>query len=236
MRGRGCCFFSLTVREYPDTDPPIVSVRTTYTGAAASVVETRVTEVIEESLSGIPGVETITSTSRDGQSSINMEFSAGADIESAANDVRDRVGAVVEDLPDDIIAPEIRKVDADASPIMFIFFSKPDWTGLQVSDYLDRVVVDRFSAIERRRAGQYGGEQKPSMRVWLDPQKLTAFGLTPADVEAALRSQNVELPAGRFEAKDQNSTLRVDRAFVTPADFARLVISRGADGYQVTTG
>ena len=120
-------FFNLSIREYPDVDPPVVSIQTSYTGAAATVVESRVTQVLEQSLSGVQGLQTISSRSRDGQSQITLEFAAGTDVDVAANDVRDRVGRVSDDLPDEVLAPEISKVDADASPIMFMVFSKPGW-------------------------------------------------------------------------------------------------------------
>ena len=229
-------FFSLSVREYPDVDPPIVSVETRYIGAAASVMETRVTQVIEDTLAGIEGLQTITSQSEDGESDITLEFVAGRDVESAANDVRDRVGAVVDDLPDEALPPEVRKVDADASPIMFFVISKPGWSRLQLSDYVDRNIVDRFSSIDGVARVFIGGEARPAMRVWMQPERLAAFGLTPADVEAALRRQNVELPAGRLESAQQNVTLRVDRPFSTREDFAGLVVGRGEDGYQVRLG
>ncbi|MBX3595759.1 efflux RND transporter permease subunit [Sphingomonas sp.] len=229
-------FMSLSVREYPDTDPPVVSVQTAYTGAAASVIEARITQPIEEALAGIEGIQTITSRSRDGVSDISIEFRPGRDVDAAANDVRDRVGSVVEDLPEDVIAPEVRKVDADASPIMFLVISRPGWSPLQLSDYVERNLVDRFSTIDGVARVFVGGEQKPSMRVWLDAAKLAAFALTPADVETALRSQNVELPAGRIESRQQNTTLRVDRPFASAESFSRLVVGRGPDGYLVRLG
>ncbi|HCW59680.1 MAG TPA: multidrug transporter AcrB, partial [Sphingobium sp.] len=229
-------YLSLSVREYPDTDPPIVSVETIYTGAAASVVETRITQLIEDAVAGVQGIQTITSTSEDGQSDINIEFDPSRDIDSAANDVRDRVGSVVEDLPEDALAPEIRKVDSDARSILFLSVSRPGWSSIQISDYVDRNIVDRFSAIDGVARVFIGGEARPSTRIWFNAEKLAAFGLTPADVENALRTQNVELPAGRFESKQQNQTLRVERPFATPQQFADLVIGRGADGYQVKLG
>src|SRR3546814_624044 len=229
-------YFSLSVREYPDTDPPIVSVQTTYTGAAASVVETRITQVLEERLAGIAGIQTITSESEDGESSINIEFSPTRDVDSAANDVRDRVSGAVDDLPEEALAPEIRKVDADARPIMFFIISKPGWSRLQLSDYVDRNIADRFSAIDGVARVFIGGEAKPSMRIWLQPERLAAVHRISADVESALMAQNVELPAGRLESEDQNLTLRVDRPFTTEAQFARLVVGRGSDGYLVRLG
>jgi multidrug efflux pump len=229
-------FLSLSVREYPDVDPPVVSVETIYTGAAASVVESRITQVLEERLAGVEGLQTITSRSQDGQSSITIEFYAGRDVDTAANDVRDRVSGAATDLPEDARPPQVRKVDADASPILFLVFAKPDWTRLQLSDYIDRNVVDRFSSIDGVARVFVGGEARPAMRVWMQPERLAAYGLTPADVESALRSQNVELPAGRLESASQNVTLRVDRPFTSPQEFTTLVVGRGQDGYLVRLG
>ncbi|MDG5487887.1 efflux RND transporter permease subunit [Sphingomonas sp. BGYR3] len=229
-------YLSLSIREYPDTDPPIVSIETVYTGAAASVIEARITQPLEDALSGIEGIQTITSTSRDGQSSISIEFRPNREVDSAANDVRDRVGSVLEDLPEEALAPEVRKVDADASPIMFMVVSRPGWTRLQLSDYVNRNLVDRFGTIDGVARIFVGGEARPSMRVWLNAQKLAAFQLTPTDIENSLRSQNVELPAGRLESSQQNVTLRVDRAFAAPDSFSRLIVGRGPDGYLVRLG
>jgi multidrug efflux pump len=226
-------FLSLSVREYPDTDPPVVSVQTTYVGAAASVVESRVTQVIEERLAGIEGIQTITSRSRDGGSDISIEFTPGRSVDSAANDVRDRVAGVVDDLPDDVLPPEVRKVDSDAQAVVYIVFSASGWSQLQLSDWVDRNVVDRFSALDGVATVQVNGEARPATRVWLLPSRLAAYGLTPADVERALRNQNVELPAGRIESESQNVTIRVNRPFAKPADFNALVVGRGADGYLV---
>ncbi len=229
-------FLSLPVREYPDTEPPIVSVGTTYAGAAAGVVETRVTQVLENALAGVEGIETITSRSRDGQSEITIEFAPGRTVDAAANDVRDRVGGVADDLPEEVLAPEVRKVDADASPILFFVVSKPGWSRVELSDYVDRNLADRFSALDGVARIFIGGEARPSMRVWLKPERLVALGLTPGDIETALRTQNVELPAGRLESADQNITLRVNRPFANPEQFSQLVVSRGDDGYLVRLG
>jgi multidrug efflux pump len=228
-------FFSLSVREYPDVDPPVVSVQTQYIGAAANVIETRITQVLEEQLAGIAGLQTITSTSQDGQSTITLEFAPGRNVDNAANDVRDRVGAAAAQLPIDVIAPVVRKVDADASPIMFLVVSKPGWTPLQLTDWVDRNLVDRFSAIDGVAQVFIAGEARPAMRIWLQPERLAGFGLTPIDIQNALTNQNVELPAGRLEAQ-QNVTLRVTRAFATPEQFRTLVVGRGSDGYLVRLG
>jgi multidrug efflux pump len=228
-------FFSLSVREYPDVDPPIVSVQTQYIGAAANVVETRITQVLEEQLAGIAGLQTITSRSQDGQSSITIEFRPGRDIDSAANDVRDRVGAAARSLPPEIDPPVVRKVDADASPIMFLVVSKPGWSPLQLTDWVDRNLADRFRAIDGVAQVFIAGEARPAMRVWLQPERLAGFALTPADIENALRTQNVELPAGRLESQ-QNVTLRVERPFATAEQFRALIVGRGQDGYLVRLG
>ncbi len=229
-------FASLPVREYPDIDPPVVSVETSYAGAAASVVETRITQLLEERIAGIEGIQTISSRSRDGRSDITIEFEPGRDIDAAANDVRDRVSRAAEDLPEEVLAPEVSKADADARPILFFVFSKPDWDRIQLSDWVDRNMVDRFSSINGVARVFVAGEARPSMRVWLDPDRLAAQGLTPADVEQAIRAQNVELPAGRIESSDQNLTLRVERPFGSAEDFRQLVIGRGTEGYLVRLG
>jgi len=229
-------FQRLAVREYPDTDPPVVSVSTVYTGASAQVVENRLTQPLEDRLSGIEGIETITSRSSDGRSDITIEFRPGRDIDSAANDVRDRVGGAASDLPEDALAPEVRKVDADAQPILFLFVRAPNWDPVKLGEFAQRVVVDRLATVDGVAQLNTPGLARPAMRVWLDPARLAAYRLTPRDVEGALRSQNVELPAGRIESPAQNVTLRVNRGFTTPADFRSLVIGRGPDGYLVRLG
>ena len=192
-------FENLSVREYPDTDPPVVSVSTTYTGASAQVVENRITQPLEDRLSGIDGIETLSSRSSDGRSDITIEFQPGRNVDSAANDVRDRVGGAASVLPEDALAPEVRKVDADAQPIMFLFVRAPGWDPVKLGELTKRVVVDRLQTIDGVAQLTTPGMAVPAMRVWLDPGRLAAFRLTPRDVEAALRSQNVELPAGRIE-------------------------------------
>jgi multidrug efflux pump len=187
-------------------------------------------------LAGLEGLQTITSRSQDGQSNISIEFAAGRDVDSAANDVRDRVGAAAGNLPPEVEPPVVRKVDADAAPIMFLVISKPGWSRLQLSDWVDRNLVDRFSSLDGVARVFIGGEARPAMRIWLRPERLAGFALTPADVETALRTQNVELPAGRLESAQQNVTLRVERPFATAEQFRALVVGRGADGYLVRLG
>jgi multidrug efflux pump len=229
-------FLNLSVREYPDTDSPIVSVETRYVGANASVIENRITQPLEQRLAGIEGIESISSTSRDGTSNIMIEFRAGRNIDAAANDVRDRVAGGAADRPVDALPPEVRKVDSDSQPIVFFAVMAPGWDRTELSDYVSRVIVDRLSTIDGVAQVVEMGMGRPSMRVWLNADRLAAYKLTPRDVENALRQQNVELPAGRIEARAQNLSLRVQRGFTTPEDFSQLVIGRGTDGYLVRLG
>lgn len=229
-------FSRLSVREYPDTDPPVISVQTFYTGASAAVIESRITQPLEDRLAGVEGIETIASRSSDGRSDITIEFRPGRDVDSAANDVRDRVAGGAADRPEEALPPEVRKVDTDAQPIIFFFVRAPTWDPIKLGEYVDRVVVDRLSTLDGVAQVTATGLARPSMRVWLNPGRLAAYRLTPRDVETALRSQNVELPAGRIESVEQNVSLRVTRSFTTPADFRSLVIGRAPDGYLVRLG
>ncbi|HEY4546546.1 MAG TPA: efflux RND transporter permease subunit [Pedomonas sp.] len=229
-------FTQLPLREYPNIDIPIVSVDTNYRGAAAAVIESRITQVIESQISGVEGVKAITSSSRDGRSDISIEFDISRDIDDAANDVRDRVSRVLDNLPEDADPPEINKVDADAQAIMFLNLTSDRHSLLELADYAERYLVDRLSATSGVARVQVNGSSAPAMRIWLDRQKLAALGLTTADVENALRRQNVELPAGRIESSEQNFTLRVSRPYETEQDFSRLVIGRGTNGYLIRMG
>ena len=222
-------FFFLPVRELPDVDPPIVSVNTSYAGASAEVIESRITEPIEQQIAGIQGVERINSTSRDGRSNVNIEFSLDRDIDDAANDVRDRISRVVGNLPDQADPPEVAKADSDAQPIMILFLRSSTMNRLQLTDYADRYLVDRLATVPGVAAVNIYGEQRYSMRIWLDPAALAARGLTVDDVETALTSQNVELPAGALESGAKNYTVRVARNYARPDDFRQLPIgTRGA--------
>ena len=222
-------FFFLPVRELPDVDPPIVSVNTSYAGASAEVIESRITEPIEQQIAGIQGVERINSTSRDGRSNVNIEFSLDSDIDDAANDVRDRISRVVGNLPDQADPPEVAKADSDAQPIMILFLRSSTMNRLQLTDYADRYLVDRLATVPGVAAVNIYGEQRYSMRIWLDPAALAARGLTVNDVETALTSQNVELPAGALESGAKNYTVRVARNYARPDDFRQLPIgTRGA--------
>ena len=226
----------LTLRELPAIDPPIVSVDVNYPGASAAVVETRITQILEDSLSGIEGVDSIDSRSRNGESSISIEFSLSRDIEAAANDVRDAISRVQDRLPPEADPPEIEKADADADVVLWLNMRSTRMDTLQLTDYADRYVLDRLSALDGVAQVRVGGEQRYAMRVWLDSSALAARGLTVADVETALRSENVELPAGRLESEERDFTLRVQRGYRDPQDFAAITLAKGTDGSLVRLG
>lgn len=229
-------FFFLPVRELPDVDPPIVSVSTSYAGASAEVIESRITEPIEQQIAGIQGVERINSSSRDGRSNVSIEFSLDRNIDDAANDVRDRVSRVVGRLPDQAQPPEVSKADTDSQPIMILFLRSTGMNRLELTDYADRYLIDRLATVPGVAQVQIYGEQRYAMRIWLDASALAARGLTVTDVEAALTAQNVELPAGQLESGQKDYTVRVARTYARAEDFRQLPIgTRGSSGAAATT-
>jgi len=228
-------FFFLPVRELPDVDPPIVSISTSYAGASAEVIESRITEPIEQQIAGIQGVERINSTSRDGRSNVSIEFSLDRDIDAAANDVRDRVSRVVGRLPDQADPPTVAKADTDSQPIMILFLRSSTMDRLALTDYADRYLIDRLATVPGVAQVQIYGEQRYSMRIWLDPAALAARGLTVNDVESALTSQNVELPAGTLESGQKDYTVRVARTYARAEDFRQLPIGTGGSATAATT-
>ena len=229
-------FDRLTLREYPRIDPPVVTISTGYRGAAAAVVETRITQIIEERIAGVEGIKYVASVSSDGNSRITIEFDVDRDIDAAANDVRDRVAGIANDLPQEADPPEIRKQSGDDDVIMWLNLVGEGMTVPELSDYADRYLVDRFSALNGVARVLVGGAQRYAMRVWLDRNQLAARGLTANDVEAALRAENVELPAGAIEGQTRQLTVRVQRAFANEDDFRNLVLARGDNGYLVRLG
>jgi multidrug efflux pump len=228
-------FSRLSLREYPDIDPPVVSISTNYPGASASVVETRITQIIEDRIAGVEGVRFINSRSSDGRSNISIEFNITRDIESAANDVRDRVSGILNNLPDEADPPEVQKADADSDVILWMNLASEQLATPELTDYANRYLVDRFSALDGVARVQVGGARDYAMRVWIDRRALAARGLTSGDIERALRAENIEAPAGNLESGDLYYTMRIDRAFRTADDFAGLVIAQG-DGYLVRLG
>ena len=226
----------LTLRELPAIDPPIVSVSVDYPGASAAVVETRVTQVLEDALSGIEGIELISANSRNGRAGVTLEFTLERDIEAAANDVRDSISRIADRLPDEADAPEVRKADSDSDTVVWLNMSSTTMDAMELSDYAERYVEDRLSSLDGVSQVRIGGRQRYAMRIWLDSAAMAARGITSGDVEAALRAENVELPAGRIESADRDFTLRVARQYQEPAQFAQIPVREGADGYVVRIG
>ena len=226
----------LAVRELPDVEAAIVSIDTNYLGAAADVVETKITQVIEERVAGLEGITKITSQSTDGRSSINLEFDPGRSVDEAANDVRDRVARVADDLPPEADPPEVGKVDFGADPIIWLALSSDTMNVLELTDYAERELVDRFSVLPGVARVRMGGARRFAMRVWIDREALAARQLTVADVEASLRRENVQLPAGRLESSQRELTLRTETGLNTEQEFRDLVIGRGEGGYLVRLG
>ncbi|GLP94759.1 efflux RND transporter permease subunit [Paraferrimonas sedimenticola] len=229
-------FDRLPLREYPNIDPPVVSVDTNYRGASAAVVETRITQLIENRISGVEGIRHISSSSRDGRSSITLEFQVGRDIDSAANDVRDRVSGLLNNLPDEADPPEVQKANSGDEVIMWLNLVSDRMDTLQLTDYARRYLVDRMSVQDGVATIRVGGGKVYSMRIWIDRQALASRQLTVTDVENALRAENVELPAGSIESKERHFSVRVQRSFATEKDFSKLVLAEGSDGYLVKLG
>ncbi|MFO1455199.1 MAG: efflux RND transporter permease subunit [Steroidobacteraceae bacterium] len=226
----------LPIREYPDVNRPVVSVTTAYRGANAAVIESRVTQVLEDEIAGIEGVEKLTSSSRDEFSRIAIEFALDRDLDAAANDVRERVSRAVGRLPQEADAPQVTKVDEGMDAIMYVNVTSSTRDVLQLNDYVERYLVDRIGAVAGVAAVRAQGGGRYAMRVWLDREALAARQLTVTDVENALRRENVELPAGRIESREREFTLRTDTAMRTEEDFRNLVVGRGADAYLVRLG
>ena len=225
-------FDRLTVREYPKIDTPVVSVRTVYKGASPQVIESQVTQPLEDSISGIEGVKTLKSVSREEVSQITVEFVSDRDPDAAANDVRDRVARARGRLPDEVEEPVIAKVEADAQAIIWLRLFSDRASALEISDYADRYVADRLKTLNGVASVIIGGERRYAMRIWLDRERLAAYTLTPQDVEDALRRQNVEVPAGRIESRQREFTVLSETDLRTPEQFNALII-REVNGYPV---
>jgi multidrug efflux pump len=227
-------FFQLPLREFPDVDPPIVSVETNYRGASAAVIESRITRLIEDAISGIEGIDTINANSENGRSNVTIEFTLEREIEGATNDVRDAVNRIVPQLPPEADPPQVAKQDADAQPILWLNLYSERLDTLALTDYAVRYLVDGLSAYPGVARVIVGGQQRYAMRIWLDRQALAARGLTVPDVINALRRENVELPAGRIESAERDFTVRIDRGYRSSEAFAALPIARRDDGHVIT--
>jgi len=226
----------LSLREFPDVDRPVVSIETRYRGAGSDVVESRITQIIENEISGIEGVERLNSASRDERSQINVEFTLERDLDSAANDVRERLSRVASRLPEEADPSQITKVDSGQDPIIFLNVSSTQRNMLEITDFMERYLVDQFATLEGVASVRMNGARRYAMRVWLSRENLAARQLTVADVENSLLRENVELPAGRLESREREFSLRTDTNLRTEEDFRNLVVGRGPDGYLVRLG
>ncbi len=221
----------LPVRELPDIDPPIVSVNTTYFGANASVVETEVTERLEEAVNNVPGIKTLSSRSREQSSQITIEFDLSRDIDVAAQEVRDRVSRVRGLLPDTVEEPVISKQDSDARPVLWIAMESEHYTPLELNSLAERLVKNRLQTVQGVSSIFLGGEQRYAIRLWLDSERMAAHRVTMLDVRGALQSQNIELPSGRVENLDREMTIQTLGEMKTPEEFNRLVIRQEGDRF-----
>ncbi len=222
-------FTELGVREYPAVDPPVISVSTSYRGANAEVIDAQITEPLEEQINGIDGIRTLTSQSTDGSSSITVEFELGADLERAANDVRDRVSRAVGNLPPDADPPRVAKADADGDPIVFLNIASDERSLLELSDIAENLFKERLQTISGVARVDIWGEKRYAMRLWLDPARLAAYGLTPLDIQRALQAQNVELPTGQIEGESVALAVRAMGRLQTVEDFENLIVKRTGD-------
>ncbi|MFV8780954.1 efflux RND transporter permease subunit [Microbulbifer sp. SA54] len=229
-------FDRLALREYPDIDPPIVSITTNYPGASADIVENRITRQIEDRIAGIEGIKTVSSSSSDGRSSISIEFNINRDVDGAANDVRDRVAGVLNNLPVEADPPEIEKVDSNDDVVLWLNLTSDRLSIPELTDYANRYLVDRFSVLDGVARVRVGGAKDFAMRIWLDRSAMAAHNVTSGDIERALRAENRELPAGYLESSERQFTLRLQRQFTSAEDFARLAITTGDNGHVVRLG
>ncbi|MEM9384325.1 MAG: efflux RND transporter permease subunit [Pseudomonadota bacterium] len=229
-------FKQLSVREYPDVVRPVISIDTNYPGASAQIVDNRITELLEGQVAGIEGVRNVRSSSQDGESNISIEFSLERDIDEAANDVRDRLSRVADNLPEGAEPPEVSKRDSDARPVIYITANSSAMSLMDLTDFLERSVVDRYAAIPGVATVRVSSVGRPSLRIWVDRLALAARGLTVADIQTALDRENVELPAGRIESVDREFPVRVLRDYDSPDDFRQLVITQGEDGHIIRLG
>ncbi len=222
-------FTRLPVREYPETDPPIVSVTTLYRGASPNVIETEITDVLEEQFSTIEQVKTITSSSREQGSVITIEFELSRDVDEAANDVRDRVSRIRGQLPREADDPIVAKVDVNAQPIMWLALSSESHTGLELSDFADRILKERLQRLSGVGSIFLGGERRYAMRVWLDPLAMASRGVTVQDVEQAVRTENAEIPGGRVEGDQREFAVRTRGELNTPEGFGAIIVAHRGD-------
>ena len=209
---------TLGVRKFPNVDSPIITVRTTYSGANAAVVESEVTEVLEESINTASGIKSVTSRSSDGSSYIRIEFDVGADLEAAANDIRDRVSRVQRRLPDNADAPTVSKSDSDSEPILIVSLLSETRDAMEVSEIANNQVKERLQTISGVSEVAIWGEKQPKVRLWLDPVRMQGLGITSTDISTALANENIELPAGKIEGQTTDLSIRPRGRANTPQE------------------
>jgi multidrug efflux pump len=220
----GIGYTYLGIREYPSVDNPIITVTVTYPGANAEVVENQITEPLEQNINGIPGIRSLTSQSQQGSSRITVEFELSVDLETAANDVRDKVSRAQRNLPRDCDPPTVEKADADSDPIMQIVISSEKRSLLELSEIADLTVKEQLQTVQNVSGVEIWGENRYSMRLWLDPQKMAAYSITPLDVKNAIDRENIELPSGSIEGDNIELSIRTMGLLRTPDDFNNLIV------------
>jgi multidrug efflux pump len=223
----------LPIREYPNIEAPTISISTVYTGASSNIIETKITQPIENAVAGIEGLDNIQSTSKEGKSNVQLEFSTCRDLDAAANDVRDRINRVLNKLPDGSNIPVVRKYDSSGTPIMMIAVINPNMSKIELSDYVDRYIVDRFSVLDGVASVDLMGQYEQSMRIWINRKEMASRRVTVGDVENALSTENVEYPAGRIESREKEYPITLNRQYNTPEDFKRIIISKDENGNSI---
>ena len=224
-------FNFLGIREYPAIDPPLISVNTSYAGANADIIESQITEPLEKSINGIPGIRTITSSSSVGSSNISVEFNLSTNLEAAANDVRDKVSQAVRNLPQDIDAPPVvTKADANSDFIVLMAVQSPSKGLLELSDYAENVLQNKFQTIPEVSSVNIVGQKRPAMRLWIDPDKLNEYGITFNDITTVLNKENIEAPSGKIYGGKTELTIRALGRLTTEKDFQDLIINESANG------
>ncbi|MDA3834874.1 MAG: efflux RND transporter permease subunit [Spirochaetales bacterium] len=226
-------FDRMSLREYPNIDAPIITIDTSYLGASAQVVESRITKLIENRVSGVPGILFLESRSTDGRSRIKIEFSVERNIDDAANDIRDRIARILDNLPEQATTPEVEKVDGDESVILWFNLNSDQMSVTQLTDFAERYLVDRFSTLNGVARVRVGGGQSYALRIWLDPQKMALYGISTQDVEHQLKTSNLELPIGSVQGEHILYSLQVNKPLTTISDFQNLIIKQDQQIGQV---
>ncbi len=229
----GIGFNFLGVREYPAIDPPVITVRTNYTGANSDIIESQITEPLEKVINGIQGVRTISSSSSQGVSNITVEFQLNVEMEAAANDVRDKVSQAVRQLPADIDGlPTVTKSDASSDAIISMTLRSDSRSNLEISDYAENVIAQRLMTIPGVSTVQIWGQKKYSMRIWMDPEKLASYKITPVEVQQAIQKENVELPSGKISGDNTELIVKISGKLTTEEQFNNLII-RESEGAMI---